>query len=145
MAFAFFERLLKVPALLSSNLSHETEPTRAPTKPTLASLSCCSNHRFCSCFSKDPASQRQAAPQNGTHHHLHCAPQRAPRTRRARRGRCGARRRRRPRWAACCPGAGSPSARTATSSSSLRGQRHGAAAAHRALAAREPALLWSWF
>lgn len=56
-----------------------------------------------------------------THRRLHSCPRSSPRTRTARPVRCVWRRLRRPRWPACCPGAGSPSAHTGRSSWTLRG------------------------
>lgn len=50
---------------------------------------------------------------------LHSSPRSSPRTPTARPGRCAWRTRRRSRWLACSPGAGSPSARTAKNSWSL--------------------------
>lgn len=71
------------------------------------------------CCVHEPA-PRTPVPKSHTHRRLRSFPRPSPRTRTARPGTCAWRTRRRRRWPACCPGAGSPSARTGRSSWSLR-------------------------
>lgn len=68
-AFPFFERLLKVPALLFSILSYQRRahlcqnppPTSAVPAPPAARVTVPYNYIFCSCFSRDLVTERLAA------------------------------------------------------------------------------------